>query len=85
MLVLMAGMRPSEAGRSVGRQINLTTEDDGFFSSEDNLLAIQKSKLPGFFYAGACTGPKTLPDTLHEARSAALEIDRYIKENTREK
>ena len=85
MLVLMAGMRPSEAGRSVGRQINLTTEDDGFFSSEDNLLAIQQSKLPGFFYAGACTGPKTLPDTLHEARSAALEIDRYIKENTREK
>lgn len=84
MLVLMAGMRPSEAGRSVGRQLNLTTEDDGFFSSSDNMLAIQKSKLPGFFYAGASTGAKTLPDTLHEARSAALEIDRYIKDNFKE-
>lgn len=82
-LVLMAGMRPSKAGRAVGHQLNLTTEEDGFFSSADNLLSIQRSKLPGFFYAGACTGPKTIPDTLHEARSAAMEIDRYIKENFR--
>jgi heterodisulfide reductase subunit A len=85
MLVLMAGMRPSESGKSIGRQLNLTTEEDGFFSSADNLLAIQRSKLPGFFYAGACTGAKTLPDTLHEARSAAIEIDRYIKEKFSEK
>lgn len=81
MLVLMAGMRPSEAGHRVGIQLNLTTEDDGFFSAKDGMLSLQKSKLPGLFYAGACTGAKTLPDTLHEARSAAMEIDRYIKEN----
>ncbi len=81
MLVLMAGMRPSEAGHKVGIQLNLTTEDDGFFSAKDGMLSLQKSKLPGLFYAGACTGAKTLPDTLHEARSAAMEIDRYIKEN----
>ncbi|MBR4802818.1 MAG: CoB--CoM heterodisulfide reductase iron-sulfur subunit A family protein [Bacteroidales bacterium] len=82
-LVLMAGMRPSESGHRVGRQLNLSVEEDGFFSAKDGLVSLQKSKLPGFFYAGACTGPKTLPDTLHEARSAALEIDRYIKENFR--
>ncbi len=81
MLVLMAGMRPSEAGHKVGIQLNLTTEEDGFFSAKDGMLSLQKSKLPGLFYAGACTGAKTLPDTLHEARSAAMEIDRYIKEN----
>ena len=82
-LVLMAGMRPSEAGHKVGRQLNLSVEEDGFFSARDGFLSLQKSKLPGLFYAGACTGPKTLPDTLHEARSAAMEIDRYIKENFR--
>ena len=82
-LVLMAGMRPSEAGHKVGRQLNLSVEEDGFFSSRDGFLSLQKSKLPGLFYAGACTGPKTLPDTFHEARSAAMEIDRYIKENFR--
>lgn len=82
-LVLMAGMRPSKTGHDVGRQLNLSIEDDGFFSAKDGLQNLQKSKLPGFFYAGACTGPKTLPDTLHEARSAAMEIDRYIKENFR--
>ena len=81
MLVLMAGMRPSEAGHKVGIQLSLTTEEDGFFSAKDGMLSLQKSKLPGLFYAGACTGAKTLPDTLHEARSAAMEIDRYIKEN----
>jgi heterodisulfide reductase subunit A len=79
----MAGMRPSEAGHKVGRQLNLSVEEDGFFSSRDGFLSLQKSKLPGLFYAGACTGPKTLPDTFHEARSAAMEIDRYIKENFR--
>ncbi len=84
LLVLMAGMRPSEDGRKIGKELNLTTEEDGFFSSADNLLDIQKSKLPGVFYAGACTGPKTLPDTLHEARSAALEIDRYLTSDQRQ-
>lgn len=79
-LVLMAGMRPSESGYQVGHQLNLSVEEDGFFSTKDTMLSLQKSNLEGLFFAGAATGPKTLPDTLHEARSAAMEIDNYITE-----
>ena len=80
-LVLMAGMRPSESGYKVGHQLNLSVEEDGFFSTKDGLLALQQSNLGGFFFAGAATGPKTLPDTVNEARSAAVEIDRYLSDN----
>ena len=31
------------------------------------------------FLAGAVTGPKTLPETLGEAASAALAIDQFLK------
>lgn len=81
LLVLMAGMRPSEAGDRIGNLLNISKEDDGFFTAKDSVYSLQKSNLPGIFYAGACTGPKTIPDTLHEARSAAMEIDLYIKDN----
>ena len=81
-LVLMAGMRPSDEGHNVGRQLNLTIEEDGFFSAKDSILNLQKSKKhAGLFYAGAATGPKTLPESIHEARSAAIEIDSYLTEN----
>ena len=41
-------------------------------------MDITDSSKEGIFYAGACTGPKTVPETLAEARSAALGIHNYI-------
>ncbi|HNY05028.1 MAG TPA: FAD-dependent oxidoreductase [Candidatus Egerieousia sp.] len=81
ILVLMAGMRPSEAGEKIGDMLQISKEDDGFFTTKDSVYSLQKSNLPGLFFAGACTGPKTIPDTLHEARSSALEIHEYLVKN----
>lgn len=80
LLVLMAGMRPSASGERVGKMLGLRTGEDGFFGPGNNIDMLLRSRLPGLFYAGACTGPKTLPDTLHEAGSAALEIHNYFLE-----
>ena len=80
MLVLMCGMRPSVGGVTIKKMLNLQTEDDGFFSTADNIFSLQQSRLDGLFFAGAATGPKTLPDSLHEARSAAVEIDKYLSQ-----
>ena len=44
------------------------------------ILAGQRSGLPGVFLAGAATGPKTLPETVAEARAAVVEIDRYLSD-----
>src|SRR5574344_1813543 len=85
LLVLMAGIRPSAAGERIGNLLQLSKEDDEFFTTKDSVYSLQKSNLHGLFFAGACTGPKTIPDTLHEARSAALEIHEYLVKNFSDK
>jgi len=80
LLVLMAGMRPSQEGTKVGNMLKLPLGDDGFFAPSDGFEGMQSSSIPGLFFAGAATGPKNLPDTLAEARSAAMLIDEYIRE-----
>lgn len=83
LLVLMSGMQNCADGIKVAGQIGVEkSKSDGFFETKDPVYAIEKSTRPGVFFAGTCTGPKTLPDTLHEARSAALAIDEYLKNGT---
>ncbi|MFA6592670.1 MAG: FAD-dependent oxidoreductase [Bacteroidales bacterium] len=78
LLVLMAGMRPSDAGRRVGDLLGMSVEEDGFFAVRDSVTSNQRSPLPGVFLAGTATGPKTLPETIADARGASMEIDRYL-------
>ncbi len=80
LLVLMAGMLPNPSATALARQIRLDVDDDGFLRSRDNLAGIVSSNRPGVFYAGACTGTKTVPETLAEARSAALAIHNYLQD-----
>ncbi len=80
LLVLMAGMTNCSSGVKAANMLNLRKDEDGFFSCKDSVLQLQQSDKPGIFYAGACTGPKTLPDTLHEARAAAIAIHNYFNE-----
>ena len=56
----------------------LPIDSDGFLKSSDNVFRITASPKKGIFYAGACTGPKTVPETLAEARSAVLDIHSHI-------
>ncbi len=79
LLVLMAGMKNCAAGVNAANMLSLKRDEDGFFSCKDGIYHLQESGKDGVFYAGACTGPKTLPDTLHEARAAALAIHNYFK------
>lgn len=79
LLVLMAGMENCAAGAKVAGQIGVAgRENDKFFETKDSIYSLQQSLKPGVFFAGACTGPKTLPDSLHEARAAALAIHQYL-------
>lgn len=78
LLVLMAGMCNNKEGVKVANMLSMEIAQDGFFTSKDTLCRQQESSRPGVFYAGACTGPKTLPEALHEARSAALSIHTYL-------
>ena len=78
MLVLMAGMVCNPRINELARMIKLDIDDDGFLKSKDNVYTIMESKKPGIFFAGACTGTKTVPETVAEARAAVLSIHNYL-------
>ena len=79
MLVLMAGMAPAAGTQALARMVNIQTGDDGFFLPKSLIVSPFTSSCEGIFFAGADTGPKTIPETLSEASAAALSIDRYLK------
>lgn len=81
LLVLMSGMACNPDSSRLASMISLPTDSDMFLKSEDNISGITHSPREGIFYAGACTGPKTVPETLAEARSVALDIHLQITES----
>lgn len=78
LLVLMSGMVCNPDVAKTAGVMSLPVDSDGFMKSRDNIFHITESARPGIFYAGACTGPKTIPETLAEARSAVLDIHSHI-------
>lgn len=81
LLVLMAGMLCNEDTRNLASMVHADVDSDGFMRSRDNIYRICESNKPGLFFAGACTGTKTVPETLAEARAAALDIHNYLQGN----
>lgn len=77
-LCLMAGMLCNPSAAGIARMVHADVDSDGFLRSRDNIYRILESNKPGIFYAGACTGTKTVPETLAEARAAALSIYNYL-------
>jgi heterodisulfide reductase subunit A len=78
MVVLMTGMVPSANNAKIKDLLKLELADDGFLSPADMHYGSLKTKVPGVFIAGACCGPKTMTNTINEARAAALEIAEYL-------
>lgn len=80
MLVLMSGMTaPSDTARIAG-MLGVKTNKEGFLQPEDVYLGRNISSAPGVFLAGTCTGPKTIPETVADARAACEAIVAYLGE-----
>jgi len=80
LLVLMSGMVAPPGIVKMRNKLGLTKEEDGFLSPLDAHARPNESEVPGLFMAGTSSGPKTITDTLNDARSAALAIDKYLEE-----
>ena len=78
LLVLMSGIIPSETSEEIAKMVKIPLGEDGFFIPKDTVLEPCLSTKPGLFFAGACTGPKTIPESLSEARAAAMQIHEYL-------
>lgn len=81
MLVLMAGMENSESSKKLGLSLGLKTGENRFFQGKDNHFGSNISNVDGVFYAGTCTAPMNITETISHARAAVSDVIDYLKEN----
>ncbi|HYL80045.1 MAG TPA: 4Fe-4S binding protein, partial [Candidatus Acidoferrum sp.] len=73
MVVLAVGLEPRSDAQDVRRLFNLSCSTEGFFLERHPKLAPVNTFTDGIFIAGACQGPRDIPDTVAQAGAAAAE------------
>jgi heterodisulfide reductase subunit A len=81
MLILMAGMEMSEGGMKLAAASGLSTGENRFFSAADHHFGSNKSNIKGIFYAGTCTMPMNITETISHARAAVMDVIDFLKES----
>jgi heterodisulfide reductase subunit A len=78
LLVLMSGMVTSSGTKQLIDLLGLETDENRFLMPADRQLQANESGIPGLFLAGTCTSPKSIDETLADARAAALKVMLYL-------
>ena len=73
MVVLSSGLEPQADAQDVRRLFNMSCGTEGFFLERHPKLAPVNTFTDGIFIAGACQGPRDIPDTVAQAGAAAAE------------
>lgn len=71
MVVLGIGMEPRKDAGQTARLFGIGRSREGFFMEKHPKLAPIETASSGIFIAGACQGPKDIPDTVAQAGAAA--------------
>jgi heterodisulfide reductase subunit A2 len=84
MVILSVGLEPRKDADAMRRLFNISCSADGWFLERHPKLAPVSTFTDGVYLAGACQGPKDIPDTVAQAGAAAAEalaiIDRgYVE------
>lgn len=79
LMVLMVGMEISESGGRLAKNSGLKAGENRFLATADGYFRTNRSGVEGIFYAGACTAPMSIPETISHARAAAVEVVDYMK------
>ncbi len=82
MLVLLVGMESGSGTANAASQCALDCEKSGFLKTSDSFLKSNISNQEGIFLAGSCTAPMSVNDTILHARSAASEVNNWLKMNS---
>jgi heterodisulfide reductase subunit A len=81
LAVLMVGKVASKGSLELTKKLSLKVDNDIFFKTSGLHMQFNNSGNDGIFIAGTCTGPKTITETIADARSAALQAANYLKRN----
>ena len=71
MVILSTGLEPQTDHPLVGRVFGISRSPDGFFLEKHPKLAPVETATDGVYLAGACQGPKDIPDTVAQGGAAA--------------
>ena len=73
MVVLSVGLEPAKDAQEVRKMFSISCSSEGFFLERHPKLAPVSTFTDGVFIAGACQGPKDIPDSVAQAGAAAAE------------
>ena len=71
MVVLSTGIEPQPDQHTVGATFGVSRSPDGFFLEKHPKLAPVETTTDGVYLAGACQGPKDIPDSVAQGGAAA--------------
>ncbi len=74
MVVLCLAMESQPDAKELSRLFSCSLGKDGFFIEKHPKLAPVSTAVDGIFIAGACQGPKDIPDTVAQAGAAASQV-----------
>lgn len=74
MVVVATPMMPSKGAIELSRKMKVSADSYGFFSEAHPKLRPLESLTAGVFLAGACQGPKDIPETVSQASGAAGKV-----------
>lgn len=79
IMVLMVGMEMAGAGAKLAEASGFSRGINRFLETGDHHYGNNLSGVKGVFYAGTCTAPMNITDTVSHARAAVAETVRYLK------
>ncbi|HDD56145.1 MAG TPA: CoB--CoM heterodisulfide reductase iron-sulfur subunit A family protein [Chloroflexi bacterium] len=82
MVILSAGIEARHDAEDVSKLFKMGCDHDGFFNERHPKLAPVSTMTDGVFIAGACQGPKDIPDTVAQGGAAASQVAKLISQGT---
>lgn len=71
LVVLATAIQPEESARALATKLTASMDTNNFFTEAHPKLRPVESPTAGIFLAGACQGPKDIPETVAQASAAA--------------
>jgi heterodisulfide reductase subunit A len=72
LLVLSAGLVPSERNQSLAKVLNIELDHLGFFKEKDPLFAPLETNIEGIYLCGGASGPIDISESVVQASAASM-------------
>jgi heterodisulfide reductase subunit A2 len=82
MVILSSGMESRHDAKEVTHTFKMGCDFDGFFTERHPKLDPVATMTEGIFIAGACQGPKDIPDSVAQGAAAAARVASLIQQGT---